>query len=48
MMTIISKIEVPRYIRNSKSETGTSSGENGLKIRTNASLKWERNRCPEE
>ena len=26
----------------------TSSGENGLNIRTNASPKWDRTRCPEE
>ena len=26
----------------------TSSGKNGLNIRTNASPKWERTRCPEE
>ena len=26
----------------------TSSGKNGLKIRTNASPKWDRTRCPEE
>ena len=33
---------------NSKSENMKSSGENGLKIRTNASPKWDRTRCPEE
>ena len=26
----------------------TSSGKNGLNIRTNASSKWDRTRCPEE
>ena len=26
----------------------TSSGNNGLNIRTNASPKWDRTRCPEE
>ena len=26
----------------------TSSGKNGLNIRTNASPKWDRTRCPEE
>ena len=26
----------------------TSSGKNGLDIRTNASPKWDRTRCPEE
>ena len=26
----------------------TSSGMNGLNIRTNAGPKWERTRCPEE
>ena len=34
-----SKIEVPRDVRNSKSENMTSSGENGLNIGTNASPK---------
>ena len=37
-----SKIEVQRHVRNSKSENMTSSGENGLNIRTNASPKWDR------
>ena len=36
---ILSKIEVPRDVRNSKSENRTSSDENGLNIRTNASPK---------
>ena len=26
----------------------TSSGKNGLNIRTNASPKWDRTRCPDE
>ena len=26
----------------------TSSGKNGLNIRTNANPKWDRTRCPEE
>ena len=26
----------------------TSSGKNGLNVRTNASPKWDRTRCPEE
>ena len=26
----------------------TSSGKNGLNIKTNASPKWDRTRCPEE
>ena len=45
-----SKIEVPRDVRNSKlrSVDITSSGENDLNIRTNASPKWDRIRCPEE
>ena len=45
---ILSKIEVPMDVRNSKSENMTSSGENGLNIRTNASPKWDRTRCQEE
>ena len=43
-----SKIEVPRRVRNSESENMTSSGENGLNIRTNASPKWDSTRRPEE
>ena len=35
----ISTIEVPKDVRNSESENMTSSGENGLHIRTNASPK---------
>ena len=35
-----SKIEVPRDVR--------SSGKISLNIRTNASPKWDRTRCPEE
>ena len=31
-----------------KSVDMTSSGKNGLNIRTNASPKWDRTRCPEE
>ena len=42
------KIEVPRDVRNSKSGNMTSSEENGLNIRTNASPKWEKTRCPIE
>ena len=45
---IRSKIEVPRDVRNSKSGNMTSSVENGLNIRANASPKVERTRCPEE
>ena len=45
---LFSKIEVPRDERNSKSENMTCSGENNLNIRTNASPKWDRTRCPEE
>ena len=41
-------IEVPKDVRNSKSAKMTSSWENGLNIRTNASPKWDRTRCPEE
>ena len=44
----LSKIEVPRDGRNSKSGNTTSSGENGLNIRTNASPNWDRTRCPEK
>ena len=43
-----SKIEVPRDVRNSKSENKTSSGENGLNIRANASLKGDRTKFSEE
>ena len=42
------KTTVARGARNSKSENMTSSGENGLNIRTNASLKWDRTYCPAE
>ena len=46
---LISKIEVPRDVRNSKKSVDmTISGKNGLNIRTNASPKWDRTRCPEE
>ena len=46
---IRSKIEVPRDVRNSKRSVDmASSGKNDLNIRTNASPKWDRNRCPEE
>ena len=31
-----------------RSEDMTSSGKNGLNIRTNASPKWDRTKCPEE
>ena len=31
-----------------RSEDMTSSGMNGLNIKTNASLKWDRTRCQEE
>ena len=31
-----------------RSEDVTSSGKNGLNIRTNASPKWDRTRCPDE
>ena len=42
------KIEVPRDVRNVKSENMTSSGEIGLNIVTNTSPKLDRTRCPEE
>ena len=41
-------MEVPRDVRNLKSENMTSSVENGLNFRTNASPKWDRTMCPEE
>ena len=48
-ISILSKKEVPRDVRNSKRSVDmTSSGKNGLNIRTNASPKWDRTRCPEE
>ena len=34
--------------RHKRSVDMTSSGKNGLNIRTNASPKWDRTRCPEE
>ena len=43
-----SKIEVLRVVRNLKFGNMTSSGENDLNIRTHASFKWDRTRCPEE
>ena len=46
--SIRSKTEVPRDVLNSNSGNMTSSGENDLNIRTNASPKWDRTRCPEE
>ena len=46
--SFISKIEVPRDVRNSKSENMTSSGKNGINVRTNANPKWDRTRYPEE
>ena len=48
LLTVTRKIEVPKDDRNSKSGNMTSLGENGLNIRTNASPKWDRTRCPEE
>ena len=42
------KTEVPRDVRNLKSENMTSPGEKSLNIRTNASPKWDRTRCKEE
>ena len=50
-------IHVPRLKQNRSTEgclklkrsvDMTSSGKNGLNIRTNASPKWDRTRCPEE
>ena len=38
-------MEVPRDIRNSKSGNITTSGENCLNIRTNASHEWDGNMC---
>ena len=43
-----SKIEVQLDVQYSKSRDMTSSGENGPNIRTNASSKRDRTRCPEE
>ena len=40
----LSKLEVPRNVRNSKSGNIISSGENSLNIRTNASPKLDRTR----
>ena len=40
----LSKIEVPRGIRNSKSVPLTKPEENYLNIRKNASPKWDRTR----
>ena len=40
------KIEVPRDARNSKSGNITSSGENGLNIRTHSIPKWDRTGVP--
>ena len=42
------KLEVPTDIRNAKSENTTNSGGSGLYIRTNAGLKCDRTRYPEE
>ena len=42
------KLEVPTDIRNSKSENTKNSGGSGLNIRTNAGLKCDRTRFPEE
>ena len=36
------------YSKLKRSVDMTSSGKNGLNIRTNASSKWDRTRCPEE
>ena len=36
------------YSKLKRSVDMTSSGKNGLKIRTNASPKWDMTRCPEE
>ena len=40
--------EVRRDVPNSKSRNMISSREIGLNIRTNASPKWDRSRCPEK
>ena len=48
-LNTLSKIEVPRDVpRLKRSVDMTSSGKNGLNIRTIASPKWDRTRCPEE
>ena len=36
------------YSKLKRSVDMTSSGKNGLNIRTNASPKWDRTRCPKE
>ena len=45
---VICKKEVPRDVRISMSENMTTSGENGLNMRTNASPEWDRTWSPEE
>ena len=51
-------VYTPVFVKQNRSTEGcsklirsvdmTSSGKNGLNIRTNASPKWDRTRCPEE
>ena len=48
VISVQSKIEVPRFVRNWYGIQNINSEIKGLKIRTNASPKWDRTRCPEE